>query len=266
MNPSVATWNGRLRLGTAGWAYDDWRGNFYPDKLATTKRLAYYATQFNTVEVDSTFYAIPRPSNYDKWAEQVPDGFLFSLKVPQVITHEKSLRDCQPELTAFLDGASRLGDKLGPILFQFPYGFKPDRLSDLLDFLDNLPKSGFKFVVEIRNKAWYKSKLPDELERREFALALVDHPWLKPVYRRVTGKFIYARWLGDQDWQPLYSHVQLDKRSDLQAWAEELANRLNDDTPVYGYFNNHFDGHGPSDVLAMSEFLTSLMSGTKPNK
>src|SRR5512139_1248766 len=143
-----------FRLGTSGWSYKDWVGSFYPTGLAPGKWLEYYVTQFNTVEVDSTFYATPPRERVERWAEVAPEGFEFALKVPQVITHEKSLRDCEGEMKEFLGVVSLLGEHLGPILFQFPYGFKPDRLDDLISFLDSLPRNDFRFVVEIRNRAW----------------------------------------------------------------------------------------------------------------
>ena len=249
--------NDLLHLGTSGWSYKDWLGNFYPAGLAQGKWLEYYVTQFNTVEVDSTFYAIPPRSRVERWAQIAPDGFEFALKVPQVITHEKSLRDCDAEMKEFLDVVSVLGEHLGPVLFQFPYGFKPDRLADLLGFLDQLPRQDFRFVVEIRNRSWYKTPLADELAARQIPLCLVDHPWM-PRKRDVTGPFVYLRFLGDQEKITEFDHPQLDRSDDLKWWAEGAQEWILRRVPIYAFFNNHFAGHAPTDARLFSEILRQL--------
>ena len=246
-----------LRLGTSGWAYKDWIGNFYPEKTPQSKWLEYYVTQFNTVEVDSTFYAIPPRERVEKWRETAPEGFEFALKVPQVITHEKSLRDCDDEMREFLDVISVLGKHLGPVLFQFPYGFKPDRLEDLLMFLDQLPLHDFRFVVEIRNRGWFKTKLLDELAARNIPSCNVDHPWM-PRRTDVTGSFVYVRFLGDQDKITEFGATQFDRQQDLHWWAEAAQEWVLRRVPIYAFFNNHFSGHGPTDARMFSEILRQL--------
>ena len=232
-----------MHLGTSGWSYEDWVGNFYPKGTASGKWLDYYITQFSSVEVDSTFYAIPPRSRVERWAEVAPPGFEYALKVPQVITHEKSLIGCDVEMGEFLSVAEVLGEHLGPILFQFPYSFKPERIHDLLTFVDALPlDSDFRFVVEIRNRAWLKSKLPDELQARNLPLCLVDHPWM-PHETRVTGRFVYLRLLGDQKAITEFDRTQKDMQKNLVFWAACARLWLKQNLPVYGFFNNHFSGH-----------------------
>ncbi len=118
----------KLHLGTIGWSYNFWKGSFYPNKTASKNFLTYYATQFNTVEVDSTFYRIPTPQAITNWKNQTPDDFMFSLKFPSVITHIKMLKDCQRETDIFLERAKLLGQKLGPLLLQFPPSFGTEHL------------------------------------------------------------------------------------------------------------------------------------------
>ena len=115
-----------LHVGTMGWSYGFWKGTFYPEKLPSKEFLGYYARQFGTVEVDSTFYRIPRTQTVTDWKTQTPEDFVFSLKFPQVITHIKMLEDCQEETNVFLEHASLLKEKLGVLLLQFPYAFKPE--------------------------------------------------------------------------------------------------------------------------------------------
>jgi uncharacterized protein YecE (DUF72 family) len=243
-----------LKLGTSGWSYDGWQGNFYPQYLPQNRWLEFYVQKFNAVEVDSTFYGIPPRERVQRWAELAPAGFEFALKVPQVITHEKSLDGCDAEMNEFLSVVETLGEHLGPVLFQFPYGFKPDRLGNLLDFLDQLPPEPFRYVVEIRNRAWLTSALPAELTARNLPLCTVEHPWM-PRTTKMTGDFMYLRFLGDQKKITVFDHTQLDRQKDLTFWAAEADQWLKKNKPVYVFFNNHFAGHAPSDVHAFAELL-----------
>ena len=143
-----------LHVGTIGWSYTFWKGKFYPEKLPSTKFLAYYAEHFNSVEVDATFYRIPNEKTVLNWKEQTPSGFVFSLKFPQIITHVKMLRDCQRETDVFLERAALLEDKLGVLLLQFPPAFGNEQLSALSDFLCDLPKD-HRYAVEVRSKSTY---------------------------------------------------------------------------------------------------------------
>jgi uncharacterized protein YecE (DUF72 family) len=143
----------------------------------------YYATKFDTVEVDSTFYRTPAASTVTGWNRKTPEGFIFAVKVPQEITHEKVLLDCDEEFKGFVRVMELLGDKLGPMLFQFPYFNRsmftsgPQFLARLRPFLKILPKS-HKFAVEIRNKNWLDSGFAELLREHGVALALQDQSWM----------------------------------------------------------------------------------------
>src|SRR5260370_2240564 len=148
-----------IRIGTSAFTAAGWDGSFYPRGMKPADFLSFYATKFDTVELDNTFYRTPALSTVQGWYAKTPPGFLFAAKVPQVITHEKVLVDCDEALKHFLTTMDALGDKLGPLLFQFAYfnrtAFKTgsEFLARLKPFLKNLPK-GYKFAVEIRNKDW----------------------------------------------------------------------------------------------------------------
>jgi len=152
-----------IRLGTSSFTAQGWDGAFYPKGTKSADRLSVYAEHFDTVEIDSTFYASPSPKTVDGWAMKTPDGFIFSVKVPQVITHDKVLIDCDIEFEQFVETMGWLGEKLSPILLQFPFfdraSFKTrnEFLDRLIPFLRRLPR-GFKFAVEIRNKEWLDSQ------------------------------------------------------------------------------------------------------------
>src|SRR6266849_5836784 len=152
-----------IHLGTSAFTAAGWEGSFYPKGMKPADYLSYYATQFDTVELDNTFYRTPSISTVEGWNIKTPPGFIFAAKVPQVITHEKVLVDCEDDLSHFLRTMDVLGNKLGPLLFQFGYfnksKFKSQKefLALLNPFLKKLPK-GYQFAVEIRNKNWLASR------------------------------------------------------------------------------------------------------------
>ncbi len=135
-----------IHLGTQGWSYKSWNGVFYPQDTPANCYLEEYAKKLHTVEIDSTFYATPRASTVKQWDEVTPDDFRFTAKFPQKITHEKMLKEAEQDVKLFLDTMSLLGPKLGPLLLQFPYTFKPDQRVVLADFLAALP-GDFRYAV-----------------------------------------------------------------------------------------------------------------------
>src|SRR5580693_719630 len=198
-----------IRIGTSAFTAAGWPGTFYPEGLPEREYLTYYATRFDTVEIDSTFYRTPALTTVQGWYSKTPKGFLFAAKVPQRITHEKVLVDCEEEFSEFLKVMDALGEKLGPLLFQFGYFNKKaflgvnDFLARLVPFLNKLPK-GYRFALEIRNKNWLVPAFVDALRERQIALALIDQSWMprpEQWFGRIdpiTADFAYVRWLGDR--------------------------------------------------------------------
>src|SRR5882762_8966380 len=198
-----------IQLGTSAFTAAGWEGSFYPPGMKSRDFLSYYATQFATVEVDSTFYGCPSASTVNNWAARTPEDFVFSVKIPQVITHEKALVDCDSEFEEFVKTMEILDPKLGPMVFQFSFFDrskfpKQDSfLAVLAPFLNKLP-TDHKFAVEIRNKTWLDVRFADVLRDCNVALALTDasfvpRPWeLKEKFDLITADFTYVRWLGDR--------------------------------------------------------------------
>jgi uncharacterized protein YecE (DUF72 family) len=243
-----------LYLGTSGWSYADWLGNFYPEGMASGDFLSFYAQKFRTVEIDSTFYRPPTPTMVSRWVKSTPDGFLFAAKVPREITHEKHLVDCEESIAHFLKAMEGLGEKLGPILFQFGYDFKPEQFGDLEKCLRSLPK-GFLFAVEVRNRKWLTEAFINLLKDTGVALVLVDHPWM-PRLTKLTTHFTYVRWLGDRKQvEEPFNQIKLDRTKALQWWAGEVQKMLNGGATVFGYFNNHYAGHSPTSLEQFKEML-----------
>lgn len=244
-----------LHLGTIGFSYNFWKGKFYPNKTASKDYLAYYATQFNTVEVDSTFYRIPAAPTVTNWKQQTPEGFLFSLKFPQLITHVKMLRDCQRETDVFLDRVGLLGEKLGVLLLQFPPNFGVEHLPDLEDFLHKLPGQ-YRYVVEVRNRSWLNPEFYSLLRANHVALAWADSPLMTSI-SEVTADFLYIRWEGDRKRvNGTLGKTEADRAGDLRLEAEKIQPYLSK-MEVFGYFAKYYSGYPPSDINLLTNLLGS---------
>jgi uncharacterized protein YecE (DUF72 family) len=257
-----------LRLGTSSWSSGDWVGIFYPPGTKSADFLREYAKQFNTVEIDSTFYRTPSAAVVTNWRARTPPGFLFAVKFPQVITHEKVLVDCAPELAEFLKTMDFLGDKLGPLLLQFPYFNKQafpqpqDFLARLSKFLDQLP-GGRAYSVELRNQYWINARLLDLLRQKNISLALIDHPWMMPInqlvakHEFVTADFAYLRWLGDrkgiEEKTRQWDQVIVDRTREMETWIPIIRKLLERGIRVLGFFNNHYAGYAPGSIKLFYE-------------
>ena len=252
-----------IRLGTSAFTAAGWPGTFYPDGLPEREYLTYYATRFDTVEVDSTFYRTPALTTVKGWYSKTPEGFLFAAKIPQRITHEKVLVDCEEELSEFLKVMDALGEKLGPLLFQFGYFNKKtftgvnDFLARLVPFLKKLPKD-HKFAVEIRNKSWLVPQFIEVLRERGIALALIDQAWMPRAaqwfekFDPITADFTYVRWLGDRKGievqTKVWDKIIVDRRGELAEWVEVLKTVHERKIQILAFANNHFAGFGPGTV------------------
>jgi len=243
-----------LHLGTIGWSYNFWKGSFYPARTASENFLAYYATRFDTVEVDNTFYRIPNREAVERWKDQTPQNFTFSLKFPGIITHVKRLKDCRRETDLFLERAVLLGEKLGPLLLQFPPDFGVEHLGDLAGFLHKLPKPN-RYVVEVRDKDFFTEDFFSVLKSNNVALAWVDRPGT-PELEIMTSDFLYVRWEGDRKKvKGIIGKIENDTRESLAAWTERIKPYLRRGLPLFGYFGKYYSGYPPSDVDLLSKFL-----------
>lgn len=242
---------GVVQLGTQGWSYRDWVGPFYPPGTRNSEMLEVYARGFGTVEVDSTAYGIPSDPTVQHWSEQVGDGFEFSLKVPQEVTHERRLRDAQRVLRKFLDRVRPLGRRLGPLLVQLSPGFRPtgETRGTLAQFLTELP-SDVRWAVEFRHPGWLGPETTELLAQHRVALALVDGRWMRRAMMpelalEPTADFAYVRWLGAERRPADFSAPQLERTAELDFWADLLRKLRARVEAVYGYVSNQYQGHAP---------------------
>jgi uncharacterized protein YecE (DUF72 family) len=236
-----------LWIGTSGYLYPHWRrGVFYPDGLRQRDELAWYASRFRTVELNNPFYRLPEPDTFRRWRDAVPEGFVFAVKASRYITHVRRLRDTAEPLALFLDRASLLGSKLGPILFQLPPTLQAD-VAALRGFLDELPTDG-RWVIEFRHPSWHTAEVYQALGTRAVALCI-------PVGGRVrpdlvtTAPFAYIRMHSGQGPGGGFTREQ------LEWWAGRIRALGQAGKECYVYFNNDRGGHAPRDARTLLDLL-----------
>ena len=272
---------GKLRHGTSSWSSPGWVGSFYPAGMRPAEFLAYYATQFDTLEADVTYYRVPSRSMVEGWQQKTPEGFTLSAKFPRGIVHggegprpdpdavlvpERVQRDTE----VFIENMSLMGAKLGPLVLQFPYFNRqvfPSRgpfLERLERYLEKLP-GGIRYAVEVRNKNWVDDELLGLLRARGVALVWVDmaympHPArLAKEFDLITADFVYARLIGDRKAvdakTKTFDAIVLDRRESLEEWATLLCSLSNGVTESFAYANNHYAGHGPATARELAQLV-----------
>ncbi len=253
--------NARLWFGTSGWTTKDWIGPFYPPGTKATDMLARYAAVFPTVEVDATYYGIPRASSVEAWRSRSPEGFRFSLKVPSTVTHERRFVNADGYFAAFLQRIRPLGDKVGVILIQCPPDFAParDSRAALFSFLETELPAEFAFALELRDSRWYDDALFAHARANRFTLAITEGNYsdlglaaqiIDELVRQPPAAHAYIRWLGDQA-LPRYDRVQLDRGGSHDAWERMLRSLRQACTDIYAYASNDYEGFAPATLRTM---------------
>ena len=273
-----------LILGTSSFSSADWVGRFYPPETRPEQFLGCYAQHFPAVEIDATFYGVPKAAQVARWKERTPDAFIFAAKVPQTVTHSESPESLR-ELDEFLDVMRGLGSKLGPLVFQFAYvpkGREPDEyatgsrfLSRLDTILERLPDD-IRYVIEVRNERWVAPPLLDRLRERRIALAFIDY-YTTPAMSRIaaragatTAEFAYVRFLGHHKEMDSvveekfraggkrWDEVVRDRRPEMAQWIPALRALTARMTRVYAFFNNHYAGYAPGSI----DLLRAMWGGS----
>ncbi|NTI32955.1 DUF72 domain-containing protein [Rhizobium rhizogenes] len=295
--------NGMIRIGISGWTYTPWRGVFYPEGVTQKRELAYASRQFQSIEINGTFYGLQRPEVFAKWHDETPDNFVFAVKGSRYITHLRRLRDIETPLANFIaSGVLRLGRKLGPILWQFPprQRFDAKLFSDFMKMLPPDTVAGaelasqhdermngrvwlepgqrrpIRHAFEIRNESFVDADFIDLLGEHKIGLVCADTvEW--PLLMDVTADFVYCRLHGSEE---LYVSGYDGKA--LDAWAERIgawshgrepanANRVleplkpfGDGRDVYVYFDNDVKVRAPADARALADRLGIAAPATEP--
>jgi uncharacterized protein YecE (DUF72 family) len=231
-------------IGTSGWQYDSWGGVFYPPDVPKRAWLRYFAGRFPTVEVNNSFYMLPKQSSFERWRDETPDGFVITVKASRYITHVRRLRDCRDALRSFWGRARLLGPKLGPVLFQLPPRFSADP-GLLRGFLEVLP-DGVRPAFEFRDRAWERSDVFELLDRAGAAFVLADRPGAR-VPDVVTGGWSYVRFHQGRPGTADYP------REKLRRWGARIAGMPAGETFVY--FNNDPGGAAVRDAMTLTAML-----------
>jgi len=247
-------------VGTSGWNYPRWRGNFYPEKLPPRNFLSFYTQSFRSAEVNYSFYQLPTVATYENWFATAPDDFIFALKLSRFITHIKRLRDVKEPWREFLKGARSLKHKLGPILLQFPPNFhaNDENRRRVDDFLRYASKDGVRLAMEFRHDSCFDAPMLSVL-REHRAVLVIAHSSRFPVPETMaTGDFMYFRFHGPHEWcASSYS------KPELAQWAHSVGSFMERGLDSYAYFNNDARGDAPPNARLLGE-LVAKQTTAKP--
>jgi uncharacterized protein YecE (DUF72 family) len=255
-----------IRVGSCSWTAPGWERAFYLPRTPPRDFITRYAERYDAVEIDATFYAVPDPKVVLGWKQRTPDDFVFSAKIPRMVTHEKVLLDCDIELHAFMESISCLEHKLGVLVFQFPY-FARDvlQLDEFLTRLGKVKKAlpPGEYAVEVRNRNWISDTLFNGLSNLGYAFTPVALPGMPAVaaYSKknaVTTDFVYMRFLGDRIHceemlarslgEVAFTETVTDRSDELGTWATWIEELTKKNVSVYVYINNHYSGFAPRDI------------------
>ncbi len=262
---------GTLCFGTSSWSFPDWRGVFYPPQTPADRQLSYYAVNFNSVEVNTSFYALPKPKTLLSWLENVPPEFTFSLKAPREITHEKRLVEVEQLTAAYLDVVRSLGPVAAPGLIQFPATFTRSRAGRLLaNFIDNLATLApdVPLSVEVRAADLMTTAFARFLMERRIGFVVVERtgqPDTYPNWQAATASVgsrlpLHIRLIGhDRDPLPDDKTVRRPQDQLLDKWARRIAGLLQSGTDVFCYVHNPFEGHAPESVQRLRSRVGQLV-------
>ncbi|HLM35631.1 MAG TPA: DUF72 domain-containing protein [Gaiellaceae bacterium] len=249
-----------IRIGCSGWNYQHWRhGVFYPPRCAARNWLRFYARHFDTVEINMTFYRLPRAASVARWVAESPEGFLFAVKVSRYLTHVKRLQDVAPNLAILYDRIAPLlvSPKMGPLLWQLPPSFRRDD-DRLARALDEFPP-GQRHCLEFRHPSWFAPDVMALLRERNVALVIGDRPQVHNFQtHELTADFTFLRFHGGtRGANGNYSHGELDEWAErLRAWSRTV--------DVFAYFNNDWEGYAIENALYLKERLGPVAEPQAP--
>ncbi len=260
--PSAGARAHRLRIGCSGWNYAHWRnGVFYPPRCPQRNWLRFYARQFGTVELNTTFYRLPQRSSVERWVDETPNGFTFAVKVSRYLTHVKRLSDLPEHLALLYDRIDPLlhSPKLGPLLWQLPPTFRLD-VDRLATALEQLPR-GQRHAFEFRHPSWFCDETYVLLREHGVALVIADRPQVNEFQtHELTADFTFVRFhSGTRGRNGNYSHAELQEwRDRLEGWARE--------GDVYAYFNNDWEGYAIENARYLQGLLEQVLLEQVPTR
>jgi uncharacterized protein YecE (DUF72 family) len=235
----------KIRIGTSGWSYPHWKELFYPQDCRQSQWLEFYAEHFDTVELNATFYRLPKSKTFENWRLRTPDDFLWAVKANKYVTHTKRLNEPYEPLKRFYEAASGLKEKLGPVLFQLPPSLSFDE-ETFRHFCQSLNPS-VSHALEVRHPSWINDLLFAILEEHNIAFCIADTAGRYPYHETVTADFVYIRLHGSEK---LYASEYSEE--ELRVWAKKIK-EWNKET--YLYFDNDFGGYAVKNARRLKEIL-----------
>ena len=242
---------GRIHIGCSGWVYKHWRGIFYPEGLPQRLWFDHYTQDFDTVEINNSFYRLPSSETFEKWRDQAPSGFCYALKANRFLTQAKKLKECEEPLERMMSAARCLGDRLGPMLYQLPPTLRIN-LDRLRDFLEIMP-ADVTNVFEFREKSWYVPETYDLLDRYGASFCVHDMPGLGSE-RVAVGRIAYVRFHGGEG---KYWGRYPDER--LLGWTDWIVEQAGQGRSVWCYFNNDIHGHAIEDARTLKAMARQML-------
>ena len=241
----------RIRIGCSGWNYRHWRRLFYPDGLPQKKWFAFYAEHFDTVEINNSFYRLPKAETFETWREAAPPGFCYAVKANRFLTQAKKLKDCEEPLARMMAPFRALGDRLGPILYQLPPRFRIN-LARLEDFLKLAPKDATN-VFEFRDRSWHVPETFALLDRYDASLCVHDMPD-SASERIAVGRIAYLRFHGaaGKYWGRYPDET-------LLSWTDWMVGQARQGRPVWAYFNNDIHAHAIHDAQTLKAMMAQAI-------
>jgi len=235
----------QIRIGTSGWNYQHWKGLFYPPNCRQSEWLEYYVEHFDTVELNATFYGLPKLKTFENWRLRTPDGFLWAVKANKYITHIKRLKDPRQPLERFYEAVSGLKEKSGPVLFQLPpsLSFREQTFRHFCQSLDvSIPHA-----LEVRHPSWVNDRLFSILQEHNMAFCIADTAGRYPYHEEVTADFVYVRLHGSKK---LYASDYSEE--ELRLWAHKIRKW---NTETFLYFDNDFGGYAVKNAGRLKQIL-----------
>ena len=240
----------RIHIGCSGWVYKHWRGLFYPEGLPQKRWFEHDADEFDTVEINNSFYRLPRGDTFEKWRKQAPPGFCYAVKANRYLTQAKKLKECEEPLERMMTAVRCLGDRLGPMLYQLPPSMKIN-LERLETFLRIIPKDVTN-VFEFRNKDWYVPETYALLDRYGASFCVHDMPG-SASERVAVGPIAYVRFHGGEGkYWGRYSD------EGLLSWTDWIVDQASQDRSVWCYFNNDIHGHAIEDARTLKSMVGQM--------
>jgi uncharacterized protein YecE (DUF72 family) len=247
-----------VRIGTSGWVYPHWRERFYPSSLPTRQWLPFYAQHFDTVEVNNSFYRLPKRETFEQWRKETPDNFMFAVKGSRFITHMKKLKDVSEALDRFFGAVDGLGEKLAIVLWQLPPNLRAD--AERLDAFFRLLPRHCAHAVEFRHLSWWQDEtIWKVMERHEIAHCVpIAPPFPKELARIITAPSVYLRFHG---WDGLYAGFFPD--DELAWWAEQIVNWQKQGLTIFACFNNDVNAYAVVNAKTLKAMVARLTSTEK---